>query len=153
MLLTACGATTALLTGCDLLGDAPGPGPAADPAREAIREVLVATTALAALVAESARAHPRLAPTVEGLRLLHDDHLRVLGDLGLPAGSATPAVAPTVPDRPTRALRRLRRAEAEHLRLLLDVARRSPDGTLARVLACMGAGVAQQLVVVPEELA
>ncbi len=146
MLVATGGAALLVGTGCDV----PGPDRSADslpdPGRSLLDEVGAGAAAAAARLTATTAAHPGLAPALEGLRTTQAEHLRVLAaTLGEdpPAPLATPG--PAVPRRSQAALRVLLRAERTRLASVLDGAREVDDGRVARLLACLGAGLAQQL--------
>jgi len=160
LLLGAGGVATVLVAGCDATADDRPPVPETDPTSDMLRDLLGRTTVLIALGQATAAAHPRLATALEGLRLTHDDHARVLRTATgeEPTGSPLPSPsdptappAPSVPRRPDRALGRLQQAESAHARLVLDRARTADEGQVARLLASMGAGLTQQLTLLPTE--
>ena len=117
-------------------------------------DVAVATRALAEItavstaVAQTLRRHPetraRLAPVVQ----LHRAHARTLTDAAPDRAERSEAPAPyVVPRRRAGALRALARREQRLHDTLDGLALRAQSGDFARLLASMGAGVAQRLAV------
>lgn len=136
----------ALLTGCDL--DLPGSAsdvtasPAPSPDLELADAALAATDQALALVTAVRTAHPGLRRGLDPLVALHRAHGQVLTDTGAGAPPSSPV---PVPRSPGEALRQVRAREQG---LQLDLAGWSVaarDGALARLLAVLSAGVAQQL--------
>lgn len=86
-----------------------------------------------------------LVDALRELRLMHETHRAVLTDDQAPAG----AQARGKRISRTETLRRVRRRERAHLRLLEKAAVDAESGTLAKLLASMSAAVAQRLAVLP----
>jgi hypothetical protein len=143
-------------TGCRL--DRPAPGPGAgdrgaagaaaeqDPDAALVDEVLAELTALSGLTASVARYVPALRGPARALEDLHRAHREVLGD-------AVPTPAPAAGPRPPAAapaLLLLRRRELRAQRRLVDWSVAARSGALARLLASMSAGIAQQVAALPE---
>ncbi len=144
-----------LVAGCDLdPGDsATSPTPAATSAAAPagppddatlVEQTLVDLGETSALLAAVTARFPRLATTLVGLEALHSAHRETLGGAGpTPVGDA---------GDPVDARQALGLVRARELRLqnrLADGAVAADSGALARLLACMSAGVAQQLAVLP----
>lgn len=115
-------------------------------------DVAVATAALeriratrAAVDATSAR-HPALGRELAGVTEMHAAHEESLVD-AVPerARPDSPPATYTVPPRRRVAARRLAVAETELHEGLDELALRAESGDFARLLASMGAGIAQQL--------
>lgn len=148
---TAVGAALAGLaavSGCDAgrhdTGGTPGVSASADPDAALVDDVVGELTDLAGLVASVASAYPRLAPVLKPFRELHAAHLEVLGG-DAPAASADAGSLPGA----ARALEEVRLREQRSQRRLVDASVAARSGDLARVLACMSAGAAQRLALMP----
>ena len=150
---TAVGAALAGLaavSGCDAgrhgTSGSPGVSATADPDSALVDDVVGELTDLAGLVASVATAYPRLAPALKPFRQLHAAHLEVLGG-DAPTASADAGSLP----RPSRALQEVRLREQRSQRRLVDASVAARSGDLARVLACMSAGAAQRLALMPRD--
>jgi hypothetical protein len=138
-------------TGCRLDRPSTRRGAAAataeqDPDAALVDEVLAELTALSRLTASVARQVPALRGAARALEDLHRAHREALGD-------ELPAPAPAGVQRPpdaAAALRLLRRRELQAQRRLVDWSVAARSGALARLLASMSAGVAQQVATLPE---
>ncbi len=134
--------------GCDLdrrpTETAPTPTAPDDGDSQLVATVTAELLELAALVARTRADHPGLVPATEHLRALHAAHLELLGS---EAGVA-PA-APRSPAKPGAALSALRARERRARSQLADWSVAAESGALARLLASMSAGVAQQLAAWP----
>jgi hypothetical protein len=142
-LLTAVLAAGVVLSGCDLEDVVTTPPPA-DPDADRVASVLARTVALQSLLGLVTAAHPDLVGTLEPFSRMHADHVALFAG----AGSASPAPSPQpsrVPGGARRALEQVRLEEGLHAAWLRTVAVEASSGRLARVLACMGAGVDQHL--------
>ena len=144
---TAVGAALAGLaavSGCDAgRGDGEtgsGVSTAADPDSALVDRVVSEVTDLAGLVASVAGSYPRLARTVRPFRELHATHLEVLG-----AERSGGSAGHHSFDGAAAALRELRLREQRSQQRLVAASMAARSGDLARVLACMSAGTAQQL--------
>ena len=150
---TAVGAALAGLaavSGCDAgrhgTSGSPGVSATADPDAGLVDDVVAELTDLAGLVASVATAYPRLAPALKPFRELHAAHLEVLGgDAPTPSAGTAPGSLPG----PARALQEVRLREQRSQRRLVDASVAARSGDLARVLACMSAGAAQRLALMP----
>ena len=150
---TAVGAALAGLaavSGCDAgrhdTAGSPGVSATADPDAALVDDVVGDLTDLAALVATVAAAYPRLEPVLKPFRELHAAHLEVLGgDAPTPGAGSSPGGLPA----PARALQEVRLREQRSQRRLVDASVAARSGDLARVLACMSAGAAQRLALMP----
>jgi len=116
----------------------------ADPDSALVDDVVGELTDLAGLVASVATAYPRLAPALKPFRELHAAHLEILGG----EASTASADAGSLPG-PSRALQEVRLREQRSQRRLVDASVAARSGDLARVLACMSAGAAQRLALMP----
>jgi hypothetical protein len=144
-------ASLAALSACDLdrpEDKTPGAGatPAGDPDAAIVDEVLVELGELRALVAATGAKFPRLEAWMRALGELHAAHREALD--GDARSGDSPVVAFT---DATEALRGVRAREQQTQRRLAGWAVAAGSGALARLLACMSAGVAQQLVVLPSK--
>ena len=123
-----------------------------DPDGALVDEVLVELAELTALVTGVGARFPALAAPMRALGDLHDAHREAL-DAGSDTGPDTGPVTGRSPAKaysgPADALLRVRSRERVAQRRLSDWAVAARSGALARLLACMSAGVAQQLVVLP----
>ena len=137
------------LAGCDLDpdGSAPQPSAGADPDSGLVDTVLAELRALSVLVSGVGAAHPGLQRTMTGLRELHVAHREALGDEPAeePAGDAhlDPRTGAA------QALDLVRSRERRAQGRLADWSVAAQSGALARLLACMSAGVAQHLAALP----
>lgn len=152
--VTACDLDAGGLGGDSSGGASDGPAasqPEQDPDATLLDTTLQDLTSVAALVAATSAAHPALAPALAGLVAAHARHREVL--LGAAGSSDGPVPdSPTtsrVPRRAAAALADVRRLEAAHARRLSSSALRAQSGPFARLLAVMGAGIAQHLAVLP----
>jgi hypothetical protein len=142
-------AGVAVLAGCDLGSDDPGSdrAPSAEPDDpdtglvETVADDIVATWQL---VESLRRRHESLRRPLSGVARLHEAHLEALGS------DARSGRRPAPGGNARQALARLRARELRHQRLLADQAVAAQSGRLARLLASMSAGVAQQLALLPE---
>lgn len=140
----------AAVSGCDTgrhdAGGTPGVSAAADPDAALVDDVVGGLTDLAGMVASVATAFPRLEPALKPFRELHAAHLRILG-----ADAPTPSAGSSnLPDS-ARALQEVRQREQRSQRRLVDASVAARSGDLARVLACMSAGAAQRLALMPRD--
>ncbi|WP_067439734.1 hypothetical protein [Nocardioides jensenii] len=108
-------------------------------ARDAIRRVEV-------FVSTTSNTHGRLSTPLAALTALHGAHLELLEDHSDPD---EPTPRTQVPARTGAALVAVRREEQSLQRTLTQLAGEVSSGTLARTLAAMAAGVAQQIAVLP----
>ncbi|GCD91853.1 hypothetical protein [Nocardioides sp. LS1] len=138
-----------VLAGCDLdlSGDGSGDPSAsgsADPDAALVDRALAEIDDLAALVAAVSAGFPGLRGRLAPWAALHDAHREVLGD---PTPSSSPAGAGSTPSfaSANEALAEVRGREQRGQRRLADWAVAAESGSLARLLACMSAGVAQRL--------
>ena len=149
--------TVVVVAGCDLdprssepEQPAPTTGAPRDPDADADRALLeqarAATAGALAVVSAARHGHPTLRPVLRPLLALHRVHADLLEE-GDTAGTPDPVVAP---GDPAAALTQVRRSEGRLQRRLTGLAVRASSGELARVLAAMGAGVAQHLASLPE---
>lgn len=122
-----------------------GATPAEDPDAALVDAVLAELGELSALVAAATRFAP-LRASMRALAGLHAAHREALE--GEPATGRSPEAFPG----PAEALRRVRVREQQAQRRLADWAVAAESGALARLLASMSAGVAQQLAVLPAVL-
>jgi hypothetical protein len=150
---TAVGAALAGLaavSGCDAgrhgTSGSPGVSATADPDSALVDDVVGELTDLAGLVASVATAYPRLAPALKPFRELHAAHLEILGA----EASTASADAGSLPG-PSPALQEVRLREQRSQRRLVDASVAARSGDLARVLACMSAGAAQRLALMPRD--
>jgi len=134
----------AAVSGCDAGrgndDDGSGVSTATDPDTALVDRVTAEVTALAGLVASAAVTYPRLAPTVRPFRELHAAHLEVLG-----AERSGGRAGHQSFDGAAAALREIRLREQRSQQRLVAASLAARSGDLARVLACMSAGTAQQL--------
>lgn len=139
------------LTGCDLDPGSSGRGPAAEPAADPdtglVDTVLAELRDLTALVSGVGAVHPGLRRAMAGLRDLHRAHREALGDE--PADEPVGGAQLDPRTGPAQALALVRSRERRTQGKLADWSVAAESGALARLLACMSAGVAQQLVVLP----
>lgn len=139
------------LAGCDLDPDSSGPEPAdepaADPDTALVDTVLAELRDLTDLVSGVGAAHAGLRRAMTGLRDLHLAHREALGDEPGDEPSGAGQLDPRT--GPTQALAQVRSRERRTQGRLADWAVAAQSGALARLLACMSAGVAQQLAVLP----
>lgn len=143
------------LAGCDLDPDSSAPepgaqaatGPSPDPDPGLVDAVLVELRDLTALVSSVGTAHPGLRPTMTRLHDLHVAHREALGD----EQTGEPVHGAQLDPRtgPVQALTLVRSRERRTQGQLADWSVAAESGALARLLACMSAGVAQQLAVLP----
>ncbi|MGZ4447069.1 MAG: hypothetical protein ACXVWZ_11880 [Nocardioides sp.] len=120
--------------------------PAADPDTALVARVRVELAGLADLVAGVSAAYPDLAPRLSALGDLHAAHRDALGDTSTtPAPGAAPSGQAYAGPRAALATLRTRELAGQHH--LGDAAVAAASGDLARLLACMAAGVAQALAV------
>ena len=135
----------AALSACDASRDEPsaasGVSASADPDADLVSGLSDEMTTLLGLAASIEATYPRLGPSVRPWRELHEAHLKVLGDDSTPAPAHRRRFA-----GPDAALRELRQREQRFQARLVDASVSAQSGPLARVLACMSAGVAQRLV-------
>jgi hypothetical protein len=134
------GALVVPVSGCDLLPESTP----ATPAPPTADEVLVGR------VTASIREVREVAAAVPGgtrVAAVHDAHLEALG---APVPSASTSASPTGSPTPApRKVAELARAERALETTLTEAAVRAEDGGLARLLASMAAGVAQQVALLP----
>lgn len=140
------------LAGCDIDPDSAGPEPAAEPTADPdsglVETVLAELRELTDLVSGVGAAHPALRRTMAGLRELHLAHREALDDE--PGDAPTAGGGQVDPrTRPTEALALVRNRERRAQARLADWSVTAQSGALARLLACMSAGVAQRLAVLP----
>lgn len=139
------------LTGCDIDPDSSEPEPDrepdADPDSGLVDTVLAELRDLAELVSGVGTAHPSLRRTMAGLRDLHLAHREALGDEPGDAPAAGGQLDPRT--GPAEALALVRSRERRAQGRLADWSVAAQSGALARLLACMSAGVAQRLAVLP----
>ncbi len=151
--LLGTGLVAAALSGC-AVGETPRARPPTgrSSADTVAPDVAVATEALTAVrrvhegVLGTRRRFPALGDLLSDLAVLHRAHDHVLADAvpeGAQAGS--PERRYRVPHDRAKALRRLRATEQDLHDRLGDLARRAESGDFARLLAAMGAAVAQRL--------
>lgn len=143
------------LSGCSVGGPAPEARPSrgrSTPAGEVSPDVAVATDALAVVrrvrgaVVGTVRRFPALRDHLSGLAALHLAHDRVLADAAPQDAPSDSRGAPyRVPTDRAKALKRLRAAEQDLHDRFGDLAGRAESGDFARLLAAMGAAVAQRL--------
>jgi hypothetical protein len=139
------------LAGCDLGSSSERPSgrgaSAADPDAALVDRVVDELDELAALVRRVGSRFEVLSVPMTALGSLHAAHRRALaGADEAPAGTGTATVRLA---GPADALGRVRVREGQAQRRLVDWSVAAESGALARLLACMSAGVAQQLVVLP----
>lgn len=143
-----------------------------DPDHLLLSELLTAQTNLLALVEGVGRRSPRQASALSGTRAIHAAHVRLLTDAvgdddtqtpmptptqttrptpmptpmpsQAPSQTSSPALAPASPRDDRAAFRALARAEDELCHTLRQSALLAHSGQLARLLAGMAAGCAQQ---------
>jgi hypothetical protein len=120
----------------------PAATPSADPDTALVDRVLTELAEVSALVAAATRFAP-LRASMRTLAELHAAHRDALD--GEPVAGRSPAAFAG----PAEALRRVRAREQQTQRRLADWALTAESGALARLLASMSAGVAQQLAVLP----
>ncbi|HEU4811440.1 MAG TPA: hypothetical protein VFT00_04810 [Nocardioides sp.] len=143
------------LAGCDLDPDSSGPessdepttGPSADPDTGLVDTVLAELRELTDLVSGVAAAHPGLSRAMTGLRDLHLAHREALSDESVDEPAGGGQLDPRT--GPTQALALVRGRERRTQGRLADWSVAAESGALARLFACMSAGVAQQLAVLP----
>jgi hypothetical protein len=140
------------VAGCDL--DPPGGNtrqPAAtapeDPDVALVEKVLAELTHLTDLVSTVRARFPRLREPLTTLEALHVGHREILGDEAATRPSRGDRRAEAV--GPGEALALVRGRERRAQNLLADWSVAAESGALARLLACMSAGVAQQLATLP----
>lgn len=137
-----------VLSACDegRGGDTPASGvsTAIDADAGLVSDLVDEIGALALLVDATGRAHRRLAAPMRSLHALHLAHLDVLG--------AEPPTGTTHRSRgdDDAALREVTRREQHLQSRLVGDAVSARSGQLARVLACMSAGVAQRVALLPK---
>ena len=119
-----------------------------DPDGALVDEVLAELAELSALVTGVGSRFPALAAPMRALGDRPDAHREAL-DAGWDTGPDTGRSPAKAYAGPTEALLRVRSRERVAQRRLSDWAVAARSGALARLLACMSAGVAQQLVVRP----
>lgn len=161
--LAAVGVGVGALAGCDLDPDSSGPERAAQPTTEPsaypdadpdsglVDTVLAEIRDLTGLVSSVGAAHPGLRGAMTGLRDLHLAHREALADELGDEQTDEPAGGGQLDPRtgPKEALALVRGRERRTQSRLADWSVAAESGALARLLACMSAGVAQQLVVLP----
>jgi hypothetical protein len=123
----------------------PAPTPTEDPDAALVDRVLVELGEVSALVAAATRFAP-LRASMRTLGELHAAHRDALD--GGPVTGRSPAAFAGAAE----ALRRVRAREQQTQRRLAGWAVAAESGALARLLASMSAGVAQQLAVLPTAL-
>jgi hypothetical protein len=123
----------------------PAPSPTEDPDAALVERVLVELGEVSALVSAAARLAP-LRASMRTLGELHAAHRDALD--GGPVTGRSPAAFTGAAE----ALRRVRAREQQTQRRLAGWAVAAESGALARLLASMSAGVAQQLAVLPTVL-
>jgi hypothetical protein len=133
-------------TGASATGsETPAPTPTEDPDAALVDRVLVELDEVSALVTAAAR-FPRLRASMRTLGELHAAHRDALD--GEPVTGRSPVAFAGAAE----ALRRVRAREQQTQRRLAGWAVAAESGALARLLASMSAGVAQQLAVLPAVL-
>jgi hypothetical protein len=144
--------TTALLVvgGCTGSDDPTPEGNVAptDPDRQLVDRVVESITETAAAVTAAQTAAPALRRPTWHLARMHEEHLAALDA----AAASSTAPAPAATDA-AAALAVVRRRERQLQRQLSAAALQAESGTLARLLASMGAAVSQALAALPEEVA
>lgn len=149
------------LSGCAVGAQPSRARPASSPttaAGEESSDVTVATEALAAVrrvegaVTGTAHRFRTLRADLSGFAEMHRAHDQALADAVPRSARAQPERhAWTVPHKRAKALQRLRAAEQDLHDRLGDLAGRAESGDFARLLAAMGAAVAQRLEEWPDE--
>jgi hypothetical protein len=119
-----------------------------DPDAVLVDDVLAELTSLGALSASVAQRFPRLREPARALVDLHAAHREALGD-EVAAGPAEDVGESPRPEDATAALRLLRTRELRAQRHLVDWSVAAESGALARLLAAMSAGIAQQVATLP----
>jgi hypothetical protein len=120
---------------------------AQEPDAALVDDVLAELTSLTHLTASVARYVPDLRAPAGALEDLHRAHREALGD---EVPTSAPTGGPRPPAGTDAALRLLRRREQQAQRRLVDWSVAARSGALARLLASMSAGVAQQLATLPQ---
>jgi hypothetical protein len=126
----------------DTRSGTPAATPTEDPDAALVDRVLAELGEVSALVSDAARFAP-LRASMRTLGELHAAHRDAL------AGGPVTGRSPAAFAGAAQALRRVRAREQQTQRRLADWAVAAESGALARLLASMSAGVAQQLAVLP----
>jgi hypothetical protein len=119
-----------------------------DPDAALVDDVLAELRSLGDLTVAVARRFPRLRPEAAALTDLHRAHREALGD-EVAAGTGGPGPRSLRRLDAGAARRLLRASEVRAQRRLVDAALAAESGALARLLASMSAGIAQQVAVLP----
>jgi hypothetical protein len=160
--LGAAGLAAVTGAGCSVRvpgSEAPTPTPTPRPGRrepdaQAVVDLVDAFRRSVALLDDSRRQHPRLAPGIAPLVALERAHLAVLRKAAPPDSLPKAApTAPAVPDRVPASRDQVIRMTETLREVCYAAAGRADSGAFARLLAGMGAALSQRLVVIRATLA